>query len=38
MNLDPPYNTGAMDWKYNNNYVGKDDKYWNSKWLTFRKK
>lgn len=25
--IDPPYNTGATDWKYNNNYVGKDDKY-----------
>ena len=33
--IDPPYNTGATDWKYNNNYVGKDDKYRHSKWLTF---
>lgn len=33
--IDPPYNTGATDWRYNNNYVGKDDKYRHSKWLTF---
>ncbi len=33
--IDPPYNTGATDWKYNNNYVCKDDKYRHSKWLTF---
>lgn len=33
--IDPPYNTGATDWKYNNNYVGKEDKYRHSKWLTF---
>ena len=23
--IDPPYNTGARDWKYNNNYVDSDD-------------
>lgn len=33
--IDPPYNTGAKDWKYNNNYVGADDTYRHSKWLTF---
>lgn len=33
--IDPPYNSGASDWKYNNNYVGKDDQYRHSKWLTF---
>lgn len=33
--IDPPYNTGAKDWKYNNNYVGGDDAYRHSKWLTF---
>ncbi len=33
--IDPPYNTGAKDWKYNNNYVGTDDRYRHSKWLTF---
>lgn len=33
--IDPPYNTGASDWKYNNNYVGEDDLYRHSKWLAF---
>ena len=33
--IDPPYNTGAKDWKYNNNYVSGDDTYRHSKWLTF---
>jgi adenine-specific DNA-methyltransferase len=33
--IDPPYNTGAKDWKYNNNYVGDDDAYRHSKWLSF---
>ena len=33
--IDPPYNTGAKDWKYNNDYVGQDDKYRHSKWLAF---
>ena len=31
--IDPPYNTGAKDWKYNNDYVGSDDAYRHSKWL-----
>lgn len=31
--IDPPYNSGATDWKYNNNYVEKDDLYRHSKWL-----
>lgn len=31
--IDPPYNTGAKDWKYNNDYVGGDDLYRHSKWL-----
>ena len=31
--IDPPYNTGARDWKYNNNYVDGDDAYRHSKWL-----
>jgi adenine-specific DNA-methyltransferase len=31
--IDPPYNTGARDWKYNNDYVEADDKYRHSKWL-----
>ncbi|MDD9943217.1 MAG: DNA methyltransferase [Myxococcales bacterium] len=33
--IDPPYNTGAKDWKYNNNYVEADDLYRHSKWLAF---
>jgi len=30
---DPPYNSGARDWKYNNDYVEGDDLYRHSKWL-----
>ncbi|UBH24947.1 site-specific DNA-methyltransferase [Micrococcus porci] len=33
--IDPPYNTGAKDWKYNNDYVASDDDYRHSKWLSF---
>lgn len=33
--IDPPYNSGATDWKYNNDYVAKDDLYRHSKWLAF---
>ena len=33
--IDPPYNGGATDWKYNNNYVAEDDLYRHSKWLAF---
>ncbi len=33
--IDPPYNTGARDWKYDNNYVDGDDAYRHSKWLAF---
>ena len=32
--IDPPYNTGAKDWKYNNDYVDKEDAYRHSKWLS----
>ena len=32
--IDPPYNTGAKDWKYNNNYVDINDAYRHSKWLS----
>jgi len=32
---DPPYNTGAADWKYNNNYVDKNDAFRHSKWISF---
>lgn len=31
--IDPPYNTGARDWKYNNDYVESEDLYRHSKWL-----
>ena len=33
--IDPPYNTGARDWKYDNNYVDDTDDYRHSKWLAF---
>lgn len=33
--IDPPYNTGAKDWKYNNDYVDGIDEYRHSKWLAF---
>jgi adenine-specific DNA-methyltransferase len=31
--IDPPYNNGRKDWKYNNDYVESDDLYRHSKWL-----
>ena len=31
--IDPPYNTGARDWKYNNDYVDINDTYRHSKWI-----
>ena len=36
--IDPPYNTGAKDWKYNNDYVDGSDSYRHSKWLSMMKK
>lgn len=36
--IDPPYNTGARDWKYNNDYVDKADAYRHSKWLAMMEK
>ena len=36
--IDPPYNTGARDWKYNNNYVDNNDQYRHSKWLSMMQK
>ena len=36
--IDPPYNTGARDWKYNNRYVDKNDSWRHSKWLSFMEK
>lgn len=35
--IDPPYNTGAKDWKYNNDYVDGNDIYRHSKWLSMMK-
>ncbi|HWR07556.1 site-specific DNA-methyltransferase [Sporomusa sp.] len=36
--IDPPYNTGAKDWKYNNDYVDNVDTYRHSKWLSMMQK
>jgi adenine-specific DNA-methyltransferase len=36
--IDPPYNTGARDWKYNNDYVDSSDAWRHSKWLSMMKK
>lgn len=36
--IDPPYNTGARDWKYNNDYVDSADAWRHSKWLSMMKK
>jgi len=36
--IDPPYNTGAKTWRYNNDYVVKDDYYKHSKWITMMDK
>lgn len=36
--IDPPYNTGAKDWKYNNDYVDGNDTWRHSKWLSMMQK
>ena len=36
--IDPPYNTGARDWKYNNRFVDISDTYRHSKWLSMMEK
>lgn len=36
--IDPPYNTGNKDFKYNDDYVERDDAYRHSKWLSFMSK
>lgn len=33
--IDPPYNTGNKDFIYDDDYVGTDDGYRHSKWLSF---
>lgn len=35
---DPPYNTGAKNWVYNNDYVDGNDAFRHSKWLSFMEK
>ena len=36
--IDPPYNSGARDWKYNNDYVDANDSWRHSKWLAFMRR
>lgn len=36
--IDPPYNTGARDWKYNNDFIDLNDTYRHSKWLSMMQK
>lgn len=36
--IDPPYNTGARDWKYNNRFVDDNDTWRHSKWLSMMEK
>lgn len=36
--IDPPYNTGSGDFKYNDRWVDKEDTYRHSKWLSFMSK
>jgi len=36
--IDPPYNTGNKDFKYNDSFVEKDDAFRHSKWLSFMSK
>ena len=36
--LDPPYNSGSADWRYNNRYVDATDSYRHSKWLSMMEK
>ena len=36
--IDPPYNTGSNDFMYGDSYLGVDDEYKHSKWLSFMSK
>jgi len=36
--IDPPYNTGAKNWRYNNDYVDGDDEWRHSKWISYMNK
>jgi adenine-specific DNA-methyltransferase len=33
--IDPPYNTGAKNWRYDNDFVDDNDLFKHSKWLSF---
>ena len=33
--IDPPYNTGNKDFRYDDSYVSKEDGYFHSKWISF---
>lgn len=35
--IDPPYNTGSPDFKYNDTIVAKEDAFRHSKWISFMK-
>lgn len=35
--IDPPYNTGASDWRYNNDYIDGNDQWRHSKWISLMK-
>ena len=35
--IDPPYNTGAKDWRYNNEFVDDSDSFRHSKWISWIK-
>jgi len=36
--LDPPYNTGSDEFKYNDKWIDKEDAYRHSKWISFMSK
>jgi adenine-specific DNA-methyltransferase len=36
--IDPPYNSGARDWTYNNDFVDRNDRWRHSKWLSMMEK
>ena len=36
--IDPPYNTGNKDFVYNDSFIGKEDGYRHSMWLSFMKR
>lgn len=36
--IDPPYNTGLKDFRFNDKYVDSNDSYRHSKWLSFMEK